>query len=119
FPEAEARLHLTALSTRQSLAHIRAAKANLKVTSDVLPPYFTFEESSVGGFDALFKARPPLRAAIDLEAVKVAIGDGTVDAIASGHDPRRQDEKDLPFAEAAPGMAGLETALAATLTELD
>src|SRR6478736_10139223 len=59
---------------------------------------------------------PPLREEADRQAVVAAIGDGTIDVVASGHDPRGPEDKRLPFADAAPGMAGAETLLALTLT---
>jgi dihydroorotase len=58
---------------------------------------------------------PPLRSLADRDAARAAIADGTVDVIASGHDPRGPEDKRLPFADAAPGMAGAETLLAMTL----
>jgi dihydroorotase len=58
---------------------------------------------------------PPLRCEADRQAALAAIADGTVDVIASGHDPRGPEDKRLPFADAAPGMAGAETLLAMTL----
>jgi len=59
---------------------------------------------------------PPLRGEADRQAVVAAIADGTIDVIGSGHDPRGPEDKRLPFADAAPGMAGAETLLALTLT---
>ena len=59
---------------------------------------------------------PPLRCEDDRQAVREALADGTIDVIASGHDPRGPEDKRLPFADAAPGMAGAETLLAMTLT---
>jgi len=57
-----------------------------------------------------------LRSEADRQAVIAAIGDGTIDVISSGHDPRGPEDKRLPFADAAPGMAGAETLLAMVLT---
>jgi dihydroorotase len=58
---------------------------------------------------------PPLRSEADRQAARAAIADGTVDVIASGHDPRGPEDKRLPFADALPGMAGAETLLAMVL----
>jgi dihydroorotase len=58
---------------------------------------------------------PPLRCEADRQAVLAALADGTIDVIASGHDPRGPEDKRLPFADAEPGMAGAETLLALTL----
>ena len=59
---------------------------------------------------------PPLRSEMDRKAVIAAISDGTIDVIASGHDPRGPEGKRLPFADAEPGMAGAETLLPLTLS---
>ena len=59
---------------------------------------------------------PPLRPEDDREAVIEGIADGTIDIVASGHDPRGVEDKRLPFADAEPGMAGAETLLAMLLT---
>ena len=59
---------------------------------------------------------PPLRCERDRQAVLAALADGTIDVIASGHDPRGPEDKRLPFADAEPGMAGAETLLPLTLT---
>jgi dihydroorotase len=67
-------------------------------------------------FRTFARLSPPLRCEDDRQAVREAIGDGTIDVIASGHDPRGPEDKRLPFADAAPGMAGAETLLAMTLT---
>src|SRR3546814_6197608 len=55
---------------------------------------------------------PPLRSEADRHACLAAVADGTIDVLASGHDPRGPEDKRLPFAEALPGMAGAETLLA-------
>src|SRR3546814_21072084 len=51
----------------------------------------------------------------DRKASIAAVADGTVDVITSSHDPRGPEDKRLPFADAAPGMAGAETLLALSL----
>ena len=67
-------------------------------------------------FRTFAKLSPPLREERDRQAVIEALGDGTIDVVASGHDPRGAEDKRLPFADAAPGMAGAETLLAMVLT---
>jgi len=67
----------------------------------------------------VFKVNPPLRAAADVDAVKAGLAHGTIDAIATDHAPHAQEDKDVPFDQARPGMLGLETALALALTELE
>jgi dihydroorotase len=113
-------MHFLHLSTAGSLAMIRGAKASgLPVTAEVAPHHFTLTDASVASYDPVFKVMPPLRSEADVTAVKNAIADGVVDAIATDHAPHAQQTKELPFDEAPPGMLGLETALGLTLTELD
>ena len=114
---AGARLHLRQVTTRAALDLVRAAKARgVAVTAGVTPAHFMLSDLALKDFRTFFRLSPPLREEADRQAVIEAIGDGTIDVIASGHDPREPEEKRLPFADAAPGMAGAETLLAMTLT---
>lgn len=113
-------VHFLHLSTAGSLAMVAAARqAGLRVTAEVTPHHFTLTDEAVAGYDPLFKVNPPLRTAADVAAVKAALADGTVDAIATDHAPHAQEAKEEPFDLAPPGMLGLETALALAITELD
>jgi dihydroorotase len=115
-----AAIHFLHLSSAGSLAMIRGAKASgLVVTAEVAPHHFTLTDAEVASFDPVFKVNPPLRSPSDVAAVKVALADGVVDAIATDHAPHTQEAKELPFDQAPPGMLGLETALGLALTELD
>ena len=114
-----AHVHFLHLSTAGSLAMIRGAKASgLEVTAEVAPHHFTLTDAEVASYDPVFKVNPPLRSYADVAAVKAALADGVVDAIATDHAPHTQESKEAPFDEAPPGMLGLETALALALTEL-
>jgi dihydroorotase len=114
------RMHFLHLSTAGSLAMIRGAKSSgLAVTAEVAPHHFTLTDAEVASYDPVFKVNPPLRSAADVAAVKAALADGVVDAIATDHAPHAQEAKEVPFDQAPPGMLGLETALGLTLTELD
>ncbi|TML92368.1 MAG: dihydroorotase [Actinobacteria bacterium] len=113
------RMHFLHLSVAAALDAVRAAKgAGLPVTAEAAPHHFTLDDSVVASYDPVFKVNPPLRPTADVEAVRVALGDGTLDAIATDHAPHTQEDKEAPFDEAPPGMLGLETALALALTEL-
>jgi dihydroorotase len=115
-----ARLHLLHLSTAGSLDLVRGAKvAGLPITAEVAPHHFTLTDEAVATFDPVFKVNPPLRGAADVAALKAALANGTIDAIATDHAPHPAEAKQLPFDEAPPGMIGLETALALALSELD
>ncbi|MGP0108992.1 MAG: dihydroorotase [Acidimicrobiales bacterium] len=114
------RIHFLHLSTAVSIEMVRRAKAEgLAVTAEVAPHHFSLTEAATAGFDPLFRVNPPLRPASDVEAVKLGLADGTVDAIATDHAPHAPESKDLPFDQAPPGMLGLQTALALAVGELD
>ena len=112
-------LHFAHVSTGEALGLIRDAKARgLNVTCDTAPPYFDLTETAIGNFRTYAKLSPPLRADSDRIAVAAALADGTIDAIASDHQPRDADDKRLPFAQASAGGTGLATLLAVTLAQV-
>ena len=112
-----ARLHFRQVTTAAALALVRAAKARgLAVSAGVTPAHFMLSDLAIGDYRSFCRLSPPLRAEADRQAVLAALADGTIDIIGSGHDPRGPEDKRLPFADAAPGMAGAETLLALTLT---
>ena len=113
-------MHFLHLSTARSVALVRAAKAEgLAVTAEAAPHHFTLTDEMLTGFDPLYKVNPPLRTRADIDAIKAGLADGTIDAIATDHAPRAPHTKEMPLDQAPPGMLGLETALALSLTELD
>jgi dihydroorotase len=115
----ESRLHVAHLSTSDALKAVRRGKrAKARVTCEVTPHHFTLVDENVGDYDTNFKMNPPLRSASDLEAIIVALADGTVDAIATDHAPHARHEKQVEFERAAFGITGLETALALAITQL-
>lgn len=110
-----ARLHFRQITTAAALDLVRAAKARgVAVTAGVTPAHFMLSDVATGDFRTFARLSPPLRSEADRQAVLVAIADGTIDVIASGHDPRGPEDKRLPFADAEPGMAGAETLLPLT-----
>jgi dihydroorotase len=112
-------VHFAHVSTGEALGLIRRAKAaGLAVTCDTAPPYFDLNETSIGEFRTYAKLSPPLRKEADRRAVIAALADGTIDAIASDHQPRDADDKRLPFALASAGGSGLATLLAVTLAHV-
>ncbi|MHA6334496.1 dihydroorotase [Qipengyuania sp. CAU 1752] len=112
-----ARLHLRQVTCRAAIDLVRAAKTRgVAVTAGVTPAHFMLSDLATGEFRTFSRLSPPLREDADRLAVVEAIGDGTIDVIASGHDPRGPEDKRLPFADAQPGMAGAETLLACTLS---
>jgi dihydroorotase len=112
-------VHFAHVSTAAALDLIRAAKAEgLAVTCDTAPPYFDLNETAIGDWRTYAKLSPPLRPEADRLAVVAALKDGTIDAIASDHQPRDADDKRLPFAQAEAGGAGLATLLGVTLARV-
>lgn len=111
------RLHFRQVTTAAALDLVRAAKARgVNVTAGVTPAHFMLSDLELANFRTFCRLSPPLRSDADRQAVIAAIADGTIDVIASGHDPRGAEDKRLPFADAEPGMAGAETLLPLTLT---
>lgn len=114
---AGARIHFRQVTTRAGLDLVRRAKTEgLAVTCGVTPAHFMLSDLATIGFRTFARLSPPLRNEDDRQAVREAIADGTIDVVASGHDPRGPEGKRLPFADAEPGMAGAETLLAMLLT---
>ncbi len=106
------RYHAAAVSTAESVDAIRRAKARqLPVTAAALPHNFALNETAVGQYRTFAKTQPPLRGEADRRAVVEGLADGTIDIIASGHDPQDVESKRLPFEQAASGIVGLETLL--------
>ena len=112
-------LHLCHISTEGSLEIIRFAKAQgVKVTAETAPHYFTLDDSILGDYDTNKKMSPPLRTTQDVEAMKRAIVDGTIDIIATDHAPHHYDEKNVEFEKAPFGIVGLETSFGLSYTHL-
>ncbi len=115
----ESRLHVAHLSTTEALKAVRRGKrAKARVTCEVTPHHFALIDENVGEYDTNFKMNPPLRTATDIEAILVALADGTIDAIATDHAPHAAHEKQVEFERASFGITGLETALALAITKL-
>ena len=113
------RLHLAHLSTAGSMRLVGdAKKRGVNVTCEVMTHHFSLTDEAVRGFDTNTKMNPPLRAESDRQSVLEAIGDGTVDAIATDHAPHHRDEKLLEYDHAPFGIVGLETAIPLACTHL-
>ena len=112
-------VHLAHMSTKGSVELIRWGKERgIRVTAEVCPHHLSLTEESVRGYDTNAKMNPPLRTAKDVEALREAVKDGTIDLIATDHAPHHYDEKEREFADAPNGIVGLETALAVVVTNL-
>ena len=112
-------VHLAHMSTVGSVELIRWGKERgINVTAEVCPHHISLTEERVLGYDTNAKMNPPLRTAADVEALRDAVKDGTIDMIATDHAPHHYDEKEREFADAPNGIIGLETALAVSVTNL-
>jgi dihydroorotase len=112
-------VHLAHMSTRGSVELIRWGKdRGINVTAEVCPHHISLTEDRVGAYDTNAKMNPPLRTASDVEALREAVSDGTIDMIATDHAPHHYDEKEREFADAPNGIIGFETALAVSVTHL-
>ncbi len=107
-----ARLHVCHVSTAGSVDVVRWAKARgIAVTAEVTPHHLLLTEDLASGYDARFKVNPPLRRNEDVQALRAALADGTIDIVATDHAPHPSEAKECTWAEAAFGMVGLESAL--------
>ncbi|MFZ1368475.1 dihydroorotase [Sphingorhabdus sp.] len=114
--ESGAHLHIRQVTTKRGLDLVRLAKQRgARITCGITPAHLFLSDTALIGFRTFARLSPPLRGETDRLAGIAAVADGTIDVIASGHDPRGPEDKRLPFADAAPGMAGAETLLALTL----
>ena len=110
------RLHVCHVSTAGSVEIIRWAKSRgIDVTAEVTPHHLLLTEELATTYDPVYKVNPPLRTAADVEAVRAALSDGTIDIVATDHAPHPMEDKQCEWAAAAFGMIGLEQALAVVL----
>jgi dihydroorotase len=111
-----ARLHLCRLSSAAGVALLRHAKAEgLPITADVSINSLHLTDVDIGYFNPAMRLTPPLRQGADRDALRLALADGTIDALVSDHTPVDADAKNLPFGEAEPGATGLELLLSLAL----
>jgi len=111
------RVHIAHVSTAGSVEVIRWAKTQgIDVTCEVTPHHLLLTTDLLVGYDPTYKVNPPLRPAEDVEALRAALADGTIDAVATDHAPHARHDKEHAFVDAAFGMLGLETALSVVST---
>lgn len=112
-------VHLAHMSTKGSVELIRWGKERgIGVSAEVCPHHLSLTEEAVEGYNTNAKMNPPLRTSEDVEALRAAVRDGTIDLVATDHAPHHYDEKEREFANAPNGIIGLETALAVVVTSL-
>lgn len=114
--ETHARIHFRQVTTAAAFDLIRAARRRgVRVTCGITPAHLLLSDIAMSDFRTFARLSPPLRDENDRQAALAAVKDGTIDVIASGHDPRGPEAKRLPFVDAEPGMSGAETLLALSL----
>lgn len=107
------RLHVCHVSTRGSIDQIRLGKARgVQVTAEVTPHHLLLTDELARTYDPVYKVNPPLRTQSDVDALRAALIDGTIDVIGTDHAPHPDESKECEWASAAFGMLGLETAAA-------
>ena len=107
------RLHLAHVSTARCVRMLREAKQRgVPVTAEATPHHLLLSEEDIAGYDTVFKVNPPLRTPGDIRALREAVADGTIDAVASDHAPHRPEDKEREFDYAPFGMVGMESAFA-------
>jgi len=117
--KADARLHIAHLSVKGAIQLVKQAKKKkIKVTAEATPHHLILDDSYLETYDTNLKMNPPLRSKEDVQALREAVKEGVVDAIATDHAPHAPDEKDVEFDKAPFGINGLETAVSLILDRL-
>ena len=115
----DSRLHVCHVSTAGSVEILRWAKGKgWNVTAEVTPHHLILTDASGETYDPVFKVNPPLRTAADIEALREALADGTIDCVATDHAPHASEDKETEWGAAAPGMLGLQTALSVVIATM-
>src|SRR5205085_596153 len=97
------RLHVCHVSTAGTVEILRWAKARgIDVTAEVTPHHLLLDDTLVSSYDPVFKVNPPLRSTADVEALRAAVADGTIDAIATDHAPHASEDKQCEWTFAKP-----------------
>jgi len=116
---ADSHLHVAHVSTKGSVDLIRQAKARgVKVTAEVTAHHLALTDECVATFDPRYKMNPPLRSAEDVQVLREALADGTIDCIVSDHAPHASEKKEVEFSQAPFGVTGMESLLPVVIKTL-
>jgi dihydroorotase len=114
-----ARLHVCHVSTAGSVELLRWAKSRgVQVTAEVTPHHLLLTDECAESYDPVFKVNPPLRTDADVTALRAALAEGVIDAVATDHAPHAVEDKETEWAQARPGMLGLEQALSVVIASM-
>lgn len=115
----EAAIHIAHLSVKGAVELVKEAKRKkVRITAEVTPHHLLLTDSLLESYDTNLKMNPPLRSQKDVQALKQAVKDGTIDVFVTDHAPHTLDEKDVEFERAPFGIIGLETAVPLLLDRL-
>lgn len=117
--DAGARVHICHASTAGTVELLKWAKAQgISITAEVTPHHLLLDDGRLSSYDGRNRVNPPLREASDVEALRAALAEGVIDCVATDHAPHAEQEKCCEFANARPGMLGLETALSVVVATM-
>lgn len=110
--DAGTRVHICHASTEGTVELLRWAKdQGIAISAEVTPHHLLLDDSRLETYDPINKVNPPLREERDKLALRRGLADGVIDCVATDHAPHAEQEKQCEFANARPGMLGLQTAL--------
>jgi dihydroorotase len=110
--DAGARVHICHASTAGTVEILKWAKdQGISITAEVTPHHLALDDGRLASYDGVNRVNPPLRESADAMALRRALADGVIDCVATDHAPHAEHEKVCEFANARPGMLGLQTAL--------
>src|ERR1700757_2759750 len=117
--DAGARVHICHATTAGTVEILRWAKAQgISITAEVTPHHLALDDTRLATYDGRNRVSPPLRESADAEALRQALVDGVIDCVATDHAPHAEHEKMCEFANARPGMLGLQTALSVVVARV-
>jgi len=113
------KLHIPTISTKGSVDLVKKAKAGgLNVTAGVASINLLHDDSVLKDFDTNYKLNPPLRNKKDVQALRNAVENGTINVIVSDHLPQDTESKELEFDLAENGIINLQTSFSCILEAL-
>jgi dihydroorotase len=117
--DARARVHICHASTAGTVELLKWAKSQgISITAEVTPHHLLLDDGRLSSYDGRNRVTPPLREASDVTALRQALAEGVIDCVATDHAPHAEQEKCCEFANARPGMLGLQTALSVVVASM-